>query len=88
MALIRHFFELNSQGTVHRSETDAGWAKVQNGDQVLLYIGTYGSETRMSRPKTSQVIQLDRERASELIKIIREVFPDIENTENRTPNLQ
>lgn len=79
MALIRQFFQLHSQGTAYRTETDAGWAKVQNGDQTLLYIGTYGSAERKSRPKTSQVIQLDRDRASELLQIIHEVFPGIEN---------
>lgn len=79
MALIRKFFELHSQGRVHRSETDAGWAKVRDGDQMLLYLGTYGSTERKSRSKTSQVIQLDRERASELLQIIHEVFPGIEN---------
>lgn len=77
MALIREFIPLNGQGSVHRSETDAGWAKVLNGDETLLYIGTYGSEERKSKPKTSQVIQLDRARAADLLKIIEEVFPGI-----------
>lgn len=77
MALIREFIPLHSQGSVHRSETDAGWAKVLNGEETLLYIGTYGSQERKSKPKTSQVIQLDRARAGELIKIIEEVFPGI-----------
>lgn len=82
MALIRQFFPLHSQGTMHRTETDAGWANVQDGDHTLLYIGTYGSTERQSRPKTSQVIQLDRERASELLQIIHEVFPGIEDERN------
>jgi hypothetical protein len=63
---------------VHRSETDAGWAKVLNGQEALLYIGTYGSDQRKSKPKPSQVIRLDRERASELVKIIHEVFPGLD----------
>lgn len=77
MALIREFIPLHSQGSVHRSETDAGWAKVLNGEETLLYIGTYGSPERKSKPKPSQVIQLNRARAGELIKIIEEVFPGI-----------
>ena len=75
MALIREFIPLNGQGSVHRKETDAGWAKVLNGDETLLDIATYGSQERVSKPKPSQVIQLDRARAAELIKIIEEVFP-------------
>lgn len=35
MALITRFIPLHGQGTVHRTETDAGWAKVLNGDQAL-----------------------------------------------------
>ncbi|MGO1567865.1 MAG: hypothetical protein ACTHXC_07530 [Brachybacterium sp.] len=62
---------------MHRSETDAGWAKVINGDETLLYIATYGSAERQSKPKPSQVIQLDRERAAELLEIIDEAFPGI-----------
>lgn len=77
MALIREFIPLHGHGSVHRSETDAGWAKVLNGDETLLYIGTYGSDGRKSKPKTSQVLQLDRARATDLLKIIEEVFPDI-----------
>lgn len=77
MALIRKFTELRGQGSVHRSETDAGWATVMNGAETLLYIGTYGSDDRASRPKTSQVIQLDQARAAELLGIIQEVFPGI-----------
>ena len=77
MALIRDFMPLYGQGSVHRSETDAGWAKVLNGDETLLYIATYGSSERKSKPKPSQVIQLDRARAAELVKIIEEVFPGV-----------
>lgn len=79
MALITRFIPLHGQGTVHRTETDAGWAKVLNGDQALLYVATYGSAERKSGQKTSQVIQLDRERAAELIQIIQDVFPGIEH---------
>lgn len=79
MALIRRFFHLHGEGSVHRSETDAGWAKVLNGQEHLLYIGTYGSDQRQSKPKPSQVIQLDRERASELVQIIHDVFPGLDD---------
>lgn len=79
MALIRQFIELHGQGSIHRSETDAGWAKVLNGDEPLLYVATYGSDERRSSAKPSQVIQLDRERAAELMGILRQVFPGIES---------
>lgn len=81
MALVRQFVPLHAQGTVHRTETDAGWERVMHGTETLLYIGTYGSADRKSQPKTSQVIQLNRERAAELLQIIHEVFPGIEARE-------
>ncbi len=77
MALIRRFFPLHGGGSVHRTETDAGWARVLDGRRTLLYISTYGSPGRKSKPKPSQVIQLDRERALELARILEEVFPGL-----------
>lgn len=79
MALIRRFIELHGQGSIHRSETDSGWANVPYGEENLLYIGTYGSAERMSGPKPSQAIHLDRERAAELMRILKRVFPGIEH---------
>lgn len=79
MALIRRFIELHGQGSIHRSETDAGWANVPYGDDSLLYIATYGSDERLSGAKPSQVIQVDRERAVELMSILKRVFPGIGN---------
>jgi hypothetical protein len=79
VALVRRFIELHGQGSIHRSETDAGWANVPYGDEKLLYIATYGSDGRRSGPKTSQAIHLDRERAAELMGILKRVFPGIEH---------
>lgn len=79
MALIRRFIELHGQGSTHRSETDAGWASVPYAEERLLYIATYGSDERKSGPKTSQAIHLDRERAVELMAILKRVFPGIEH---------
>ncbi|EYT48918.1 hypothetical protein [Brachybacterium muris] len=79
MALIRSFSKLTGGGVVHRTETDAGWALVQDGGHRLLYIATYGSDQRQSKPKSSQVIQLDRRGASELLKIIQDSFPGIDD---------
>lgn len=77
MALIRRFIELHGQGSIHKTETDAGWASVSNGEEQILYIATYGSDERRSRSKPSQVLQLDRERAAELMGILSQVFPGI-----------
>lgn len=80
MALIRRFIALHGQGSIHRSETDAGWANAPYGDESLLYIATYGSDERLSGAKPSQVIQLDRERAVEMMGIMKRVFPVIQNS--------
>ena len=48
------------------------------GKERLLYIATYGSDGRQSGPKPSQAVHLDRERAAELMGILKRVFPGIE----------
>lgn len=78
MALIRNFTRMSNQGSVHQTETAAGWAEVGPSGQPLLYLATYGSTERQSGPKPSQVIHLDRAGAAELVRIIHEVFPDLE----------
>jgi hypothetical protein len=45
--------------------------------QTLLRLETYGSPGRQVPGKRSQSFELDRERASALVQILREVFPGI-----------
>jgi hypothetical protein len=49
--------------------------RARSGD--LLQLSTYGSDERQSETKIIQTLPLDRERAAELVRIIRNVFPGL-----------
>ncbi|SDS65200.1 hypothetical protein SAMN04489812_2567 [Microlunatus soli] len=77
MARIRTFTQTSSDSSPHPTETDAQWSVLQAGGIRWLQISTYGSDARMSKPKVSQTIQLDRERAALLKEAIEVAFPGI-----------
>jgi hypothetical protein len=56
---------------------ECGWLVVSSDRGDLLQLETYGSADRQIPGKVSQSIQVDSQRASELLKIIREAFPGI-----------
>lgn len=70
-------FELPTSTKPHPTEVECGYRRVTSSSGDLLQLSTYGSDSRQSEKKTSQTLQLDRERAAELITIIRAVFPDL-----------
>lgn len=77
MARIRSF-ELSVQNVrVHPTEVDCEHTIVDDGTTRLLHLSTFGSDDRKSEHKSSQSLQLDEERARELITIIRSAFPGI-----------
>ena len=43
----------------------------------LLRLATLGSDQRKLHPKPSQIIELDRQIASKLVRLIVETFPDV-----------
>lgn len=75
MARVSKFFRTSARAAAHPTDVECGW-QVVSGDQVLLQLSSYGSDQRMSHKKVSQTLQLDRERARELARIIYLVFPD------------
>ena len=77
MARIREFFATNNSAKPHPTEVECGYQKVHTsvGD-VLLQLSTYGSDSRQSEKKVSQTLQLDEQRAAELLRIIRLTFPN------------
>jgi hypothetical protein len=79
MAIISEFHEAASsdRGVAHPTKVECGYHKIITQDGVLLQLSTYGSDDRQSEKKVSQTFQLDQERAAELIKIIRSVFPGL-----------
>jgi hypothetical protein len=45
------------------------------GNQTILHLETYGSDTRQERGKVSQSLQVDASAARELMKAIKRAFP-------------
>lgn len=77
MALVRDFHQVNSDKAVVHKPVSCGWRAFRAGDVTILQLDSYGSETRQIPNKVSQSIQLDREGAEELLKLIRNTFPGI-----------
>lgn len=75
MARIRSLSESRGDGRAHPTDVDCDWlvVRTQSG-QPLLQLSTYGSDTRASRPKVSQTIQLDRTVAKELVEVLTRTF--------------
>lgn len=77
MARIRSFTHSSSNGSSHPTETDALWSAVQTTNSTFLQVSTYGSDTRVSKPKVSQTLQFDRASALLLKQAIEATFPEI-----------
>ena len=60
--------------TRHRTETRCEIATGWDGDTKLVQINTYGSENRERTEHASQTIQLSRQAAEQLVRILREEF--------------
>lgn len=78
MARIRSF-EVGVQDVrPHSSEVDCFHQTLQDGDGcVLLHLSTFGSDQRQSKPKSSQVLQIDERGAVQLMNILRNAFPGV-----------
>jgi len=76
MARIASFENLGT-GTRIRSNTPVkcGYRILTEGNQTILHLETYGSDTRQERGKVSQSLQVDASAARELLKIIKRAFP-------------
>jgi hypothetical protein len=71
MALVTSFRYRTDRTINYRTRVECGWTRgVDTGGEQLLQLETYASDGT-----TSQVLQLDRTTADELVAIIREVFP-------------
>ncbi|MGA4668903.1 hypothetical protein ACPCG0_03740 [Propionibacteriaceae bacterium Y1923] len=47
------------------------------GGERYLHLSTFGSDTRVREPKSSQSLQLNEQMAQELVDALREVFPGL-----------
>lgn len=78
MAKIKEFFQDKKTSSPHPTEVECGYQIVRGPEGPLLQLSTYGSDHRQSEKKTSQTIQVDRERAIQLLHILKDTFPDLE----------
>lgn len=68
MALIDRFTYRSDRTVSYRTRVDCGWT--YDKTESLLQLETYASDGT-----TSQVLQIDQQRAAELMGIIAQVFP-------------
>jgi hypothetical protein len=73
MALITSFHFRNDRTVSYRTQVECGWTYDRSGrTPPILQLETYASDGT-----TSQVLQLDRDRARDLLTILEQVFPDL-----------
>lgn len=76
MAIVRSLEAGASNVRENRTEVDATYQIVDTATRgKLLHISTFGSDSRKSEPKVSQVLQFDETTARELASIISRAFP-------------
>ncbi len=75
MAFITKFFKVPVAAGRRHSDCECGWSVTQRDGVAVLQLDTYGSKDRKLAQKMSQSIQLDRDGAEELLRIIEATFP-------------
>jgi hypothetical protein len=73
-ALISKFQQVDSDRNGVHKPVLCGWRRFNADGQIFLQFDTYGSDERQIPNKVSQSIQLDREAAASLLKLIRDTF--------------
>jgi hypothetical protein len=76
MARIRKIVRGNQSIRPHATEVDCYYSVVPASDgATLLHLTTFGSDYRMSKPKSSQSIQIDEMIARQLVELLLTTFP-------------
>lgn len=76
MALISkdNFKKVDKERNSIHSKVRATYTVFTSGEDKYFQIDTYGSSTREMKDKTSQSVQVDKEMAKELIKLLVDTF--------------
>jgi len=77
MALIRAISHVTKDRQGRHGPVDGGWSTFAADGATYFQLDTYGTDERQDVSTVSQSIQLDRDRAADLISILRQVYPDI-----------
>lgn len=76
MARIRSITRGTQSIRQHDTEVDCFYNFVDKDDGTrLLHLTTFGSDYRLSKPKSSQSIQIDEAIARKLLDLLLEAFP-------------
>lgn len=76
MARIRGLEEGKQSVGIHPTEVECFYQTVKGDNgEVYLHLTTFGSDGRQSKPKSSQSMQLSREVAKDLARLIDTIFP-------------
>lgn len=79
MARIRNIERGTQHVKVHPTEVDCYFQYVDTPTgERLVHLTTFGSETRVSQPKSSQSLQLDRAAAKALREVLDQAFPGLD----------
>lgn len=75
MARIRSLTPRRTEGRPGYTTTDATWSRVRSPEgELLIQVTTYGSDSRASEPKSSQVIDIDASIAANLVDLLIREF--------------
>lgn len=74
MALIRTFTRRERDRVSLHDEIEATYTSFERDGRVIVQIDTYGRDTRQVPGKQSQTIQLDRDGAEALYRILKREF--------------
>lgn len=77
MTLIRSLTHVTKERQSRHGESDGGWSIAKVDGVTYFQLDTYGSDDRQQESTISQSIQLDRERALQLISALRQTFPGV-----------
>ena len=74
MALVRKFEKLDGERYQLHEEVEAKYAVFERDGKGFVQINTYGRSTREIPGKVSQTVQLDKQGAEALVRILRKEF--------------
>lgn len=77
MAFVSEFREVVSDTNGLHKPVICGWRKFDVEDRTILQLDTYGTAQRQIPNKVSQSVQLDREGAAVLLRLIRDTFGEL-----------
>jgi hypothetical protein len=77
VAIVTRFSRVTKDRVGTPKTTECGFCPVEVGGTSYLLLETYGAADRAIPGKVSQSLHLDRERASELKRLLEQHFPGI-----------